>query len=196
MHSQIAASISAIAHLRGIGGLADLAALAACAGPFISEAELHGAVCGLVAGRAERPAGGCAGGDVLQELIDLLGSDALADAEGIDAFVQASAEALFAEDMSFQPLLPGDEAPMDERVRAIAEWCGAFAAGYGAAGAPQDEDSEELLGDFVAISSAVVQDEDEDTAEAALLQLEQYVKVGALLLATGARRGADEGHWN
>ena len=126
----------------------------------------------------------------------MLGSDALADAESIDAFVQASAEALFAEDMGFQPLLPGDEAPMDDRVRAIAEWCGAFAAGYGATGAPQGEDGEELLRDFIAISGAVVQDEDEDTAETALLQLEQHAKVGALFLATEARRGADDGHWN
>lgn len=196
MHSPITASIAPIAHLRGNGGLADLAALAACAGPFISEAELHGAVCGLVAGKAERPEDGCADGDVLQELIDLLGSDALADAESIDAFVRASSEALFAEDMGFQPLLPGDEAPMDDRVRAIAEWCGAFAAGYGAAGAPQDEHSEELLRDFIAISGVVVQDENEDTAEAALLELEQYAKVGALLLATEARQGADDSHWN
>lgn len=196
MHSAIAASIPATAYLRGIGGLADLAALAACAGPFISESELHGAVCGLLAGKAERPEGGCAGDDILQELIDLLGSDALADADSVDAFVRASSEALFAEDMGFQPLLPGDDAALADRVQAIAEWCAAFAAGYGAAGALQDEQSEEVLRDFVAISGAVMQDEDQDSAEASLLALEQHAKVGALLLATGARQGTDGGHWN
>lgn len=195
MHSEITASIPATAQLRGIGGLADLAALAACAGPFISESELHGAVCGLMAGKAECPEDGHAG-DVLQELIDLLGSDALADADSVDAFVHASSEALFAEDLGFQPLLPGDEAPLADRVRAIAEWCAAFAAGYGAAGARQDEQSEEVLRDFIAISGAVMQDEDEDTAEASLLALEQHAKVGALLLAAEARQGTDGGHWN
>lgn len=195
MHSEITASITATAQLRGIGGLADLAALAACAGSFISESELHGAVCGLMAGKAERPEKGRAG-DILQELIDLLGSDALADADSVDAFVRASSEALFAEDLGFQPLLPGDEAPLADRVRAIAEWCAAFAAGYGAAGAHQDEQSEEVLRDLIAISGAVMQDEDEDTAEASLLALEQHAKVGALLLAAEARRGTDGGHWN
>ena len=188
MYLEITASIPATEHLGSIDGLADLAALAASAGPFISGSELHGAVCGLVAGKVERLGNGCADDGLVQELIDLLGSDALADAGSIDAFVRASSEALFAEDMGFQPLLPGDDAAVADRVQAIAEWCGAFAAGYGAAGASHDEQSEELLRDFIAISGVVMEDEDEDTADAALLQLGEYAKVGALYLATDVRR--------
>lgn len=192
MQSEIAASIPATAYLRGIDDLADLAALAADAGPFISESELHGAVCGLVAGGADSLKNG--GDSLLQELIDLLGSDALADADSIDAFVQASSEALLAEDLGFQPLLPGDEAAVADRVQAVAEWCGAFAAGYGAAGgASDDEQSEELLRDFIAISGVGMEDEDEDTAEESLLELEQYAKVGALLLVTEAQRRVHDG---
>ena len=245
--------------------MADLAALAVNAGQFISQSELHGAVCGLAAGGAGRNADGCAGGDLLRELMELLGSDALTDAASVDAFVQASLPALFADDLSFQPLLPEDEAPIAVRVQAIAEWCGAFAAGYGAAhgaragrlspreavnrGAQEDhpsqkgtadgqggslsapgiwaadhpsqkdaatsspassaspsiwavdhpspkdaadEQADELLRDFVAISGAVLDDED-DGAEVALVELQEYAKVGALLLAAGMRQAEEDG---
>lgn len=221
--------------------MADLAALAVNAGQFISQSELHGAVCGLAAGGAGPNADGCAGGDLLRELMELLGNDALTDAASVDAFVQASLPALFAEDLSFRPLLPEDEAPIAVRVQAIAEWCGAFAAGYGAAhgartGRPSpreavnrgaqedhpsqtgtadgqggslsapgiwaadhpsqkdaaDEQADELLRDFVAISGAVLDDED-DGAEVALVELQEYAKVGALLLAAGMRQAEEDG---
>ena len=174
--------------------------------------------------------------------MELLGSDALTDAASVDAFVQASLPALFADDLSFRPLLPEDEAPIAVRVQAIAEWCGAFAAGYGAAhgaraGRPSpreavnpgaqedhpsqqdaatsspassasssiwavdhpspkdaaDEQADELLRDFVAISGAVLDEEDDDGAEAALVELQEYAKVGALLLAAGMRQAKEDG---
>ncbi len=163
-------------------------ALAIRAGRFISTAELHGAACGLVASRLRTSADGeTSTADLLEALIELLGSDALTDAGSVDAFIDASIAALLAEDMSFQPLLPDDDAPVAERVQAIAEWCGAFAAGYGAgvgeAGLTQASgQEEELLRDFIAISGAVVDGEDDDSTAQSLFELEQYAKVGALLL--------------
>ncbi len=123
--------------------------------------------------------------------MELLGSDALSDAESVDEFVRASLEALLADDLSFAPLLPDDDEPIAERVQGIAEWCGAFAAGYGAQPVVEDEHSEELLLDFIAISGAETDDEDDEAAEAALSELEQYAKVGALLLATGGATADD-----
>ena len=165
--------------------MADLTALAVRASQFISISELHGAVCGLAAGSARSLDENAARSDLLQELIELLGSDALTDADSVDEFVRASLDVLQADDLSFAPLLPDDDAPMDARVRGIAEWCGAFAAGYGVHPTADDEQSEEVLRDFIAISGAEAEDEDDESAETALSELEQYAKVGALLLATG-----------
>ncbi len=171
--------------------MSDLTALAVRASQFISISELHGAVCGLAAGSARSLDGAEDERELLRTLIDLLGSDALTDAESVDEFVHASLDALLADDLSFAPLLPDDDAPIAVRVQGIAEWCGAFAAGYGAQPVAEDEQGEELLRDFIAISGAEADDEDDETAEAALWELEQYAKVGALLLATGGA-AADE----
>ena len=165
--------------------MADLTALAVRASQSISISELHGAVCGLAAGSARSLDGGAEGRDLLDELIELLGSDALTDADSVDEFMRASLDAMLADDLSFAPLLPDDEAPIAVRLQGVAEWCGAFAAGYGAHPVAEDEQSEELLRDFIAISGAETDDEDDESAEAALSELEQYAKVGALLLATG-----------
>ena len=171
--------------------MADLTALAVRASQSISICELHGAVCGLAAGSARSLGGDEEAPDLLQALIELLGSDALTDAESVDEFVRASLDALLADDLSFAPLLPDDDAPIAVRVQGIAEWCGAFAAGYGAQPVAEDEQGEELLRDFIAISGAETDGEDDETAEAALSELEQYAKVGALLLATGGATADD-----
>lgn len=165
--------------------MADLTALAVRASQSISISELHGAVCGLAAGISRSLYEDAEERDLLRDLIKLLGSDALTDADSVDEFVHASLDALMDDDLGFAPLLPDDDAPIAERVLGIAEWCGAFAAGYGTQPIAEDEQGEELLNDFIAISGAEIHDEDDETAEAALSELEQYVKVGALLLATG-----------
>ena len=165
--------------------MADLTALAVRASQSISISELHGAVCGLAAGSARSWQGDAEQHDLLQALIELLGGDALTDADSVDEFVRASFNALLADDFSFAPLLPDEDTPIAVRVQGIAEWCGAFAAGYGAQPVTEDEQGEELLRDFIAISAAEIHDEDDETAETALSELEQYAKVGALLLATG-----------
>lgn len=171
--------------------MVDLTALAVRASQSISIFELHGAVCGLAVGVARSLDEDAAERDLLRELVELLGTDALTDADSVDAFVRASLDALMDDDLGFAPLLPDDDAPMAERVLGLAEWCGAFAAGYGTQPVAGDEQGEELLNDFIAISGAEIHDEDEESAEAALTDIEQYVKVGALLLATGGALADD-----
>ena len=165
--------------------MADLTALAVRASQSISISELHGAVCGLAAGISRCLHEDAEERDLLRELIELLGSEALTDADSVDEFVQASLDDLMDDDLGFAPLLPDEDAPIAERVLGIAEWCGAFVARYGTQPVADDEQGEELLSDFIAISGAEIHDEDEESAEAALADIEQYVKVGALLLATG-----------
>ena len=148
----------------------------------LSISELHGAVVGI---------GVCSEQSFsLQSLVDLLGVDALSDENDVEAFVNASLEILFADDMSFTPLLPEDEAPLEIRATAIGEWTGSFVAGLvaglgeQAAGsfASLPEEVQEIVEDFAAITEIDLAGETGEKAEADLLQVQEFVKIGALLV--------------
>ena len=84
--------------------MTDLTALALNASLTLSSSELHGVVCGLAV---------CGADDFeLSTLVELVGAGALADADCVSEFVEAAITALLAEDLSFQLLLPEDEAPL------------------------------------------------------------------------------------
>jgi hypothetical protein len=151
--------------------LSDLDALALNAirdqAQSLSTSELHGAVVGI---------GVCSEQSFsLQSLVDLLGVDALSDENDVEAFVNASLEILFADDMSFTPLLPEDDAPLEIRVTAIGEWTGSFVAGLAAGLAEID-----LPGDSAAAAGEEATAGEE--AEFDLLQVQEFVKIGALLV--------------
>ena len=147
----------------------------------LSASELHGAVVGI---------GVC---DVehfqLQDLVDLLGADALSTGESVGEFVSASLDALYAEDMSFKPLLPDDDMPMDVRLVALGAWSQSFLAGLAAGMARQGvqglaglpEEAQEIIRDLAAIAQ-LDPEQTEGDAEADFMQLEEYVKVGTLLI--------------
>jgi uncharacterized protein YgfB (UPF0149 family) len=195
--------------------VSDLLALAlnAIDGPVatLSVSELHGAVVGA----------GVAGPElyVPQVLIDLLGADALADLDSVQAFVNAALDALQAPDMSFSPLLPDDEEPLEARIEALSEWTAGFLAGLTAGFEAQGdidyadlpETAREIVDDFAAIAEAdpdsvadAVEIEDSgmevsgaeasgtEIAERELLELQEFVKVGALLLRSLLHDGADD----
>ena len=156
--------------------MTDLTALALNASLTLSSSELHGVVCGLAV---------CGADDFeLSTLIELVGADALSDADCVSEFVEAAITALLAEDLRFQLLLPDDEAPLAARAEALAEWCAAFLAGLGArlTEAQLPRDSREIIGDFVAISELEVDIEETEEVEAELVELEEFAKVGTLLL--------------
>jgi len=133
--------------------------------------------------------------------------DALTDETNVEAFVSASIESLMADDMSFAPLLPEDDADLDLRLTAVAEWCAGFLAGLGAGGAARGVNSfaampdeiKEIVDDLSAITEIDVGDSahtglaDERTgesgapvdigaAEADYMQINEFVKVGVLLV--------------
>ena len=123
----------------------ELASLAQQAVRTITVAELHGAAVGLAVHGIERVS--------VQDLVALLGADALEDAGSIEAFLQATVAALYADDLSFAPLLlpvePSefDAAAGELRGSAIVDWCGAFLSGF-ACGMPQASSSAELAGNL------------------------------------------------
>ena len=77
------------------------------------------------------------------------------------------------------------------RLESLAQWCGAFLAGFGVGGAPVGEEAEEIVNDFVAISQVDAEIADGDDAEHDLIEIAEFVKVGVLLL--GSQASAPEG---
>ena len=164
----------------------EVLALEATGGPGrgLSVPELHGAAIGIGVTDTSR--------FELQDLVDLLGTDALADGETVARFVNDSLEALHAEDMSFALLLPEDDALIEERLEALGQWCQSFLTGFAAGlsrrgvqtlkGLP--EEAQEIVQDFAAIAQLETElaDDDADDGEANFLELSEYVKVGVLLI--------------
>jgi uncharacterized protein YgfB (UPF0149 family) len=156
--------------------LTDLSALGLDASLTLSLSELHGVVCGIAV---------CNADDFeLSTLVQLVGTEALADEESVGEFVEATITALLAEDMSFQVLLPEQAAPVAERAQALVEWSGAFVAGLGAALAESEmpKDTSEIVRDFIAVSELDADLEETDDSDQELAELEEFAKVGTLLI--------------
>ena len=168
---------------------AELESAALAASRELSNAEMHGTVCGMLV--ANIRASGLIEGGVhfsVEEYVDLVGAEAVADAETVEDFAALSLAGLDAEDLSFAPLLPDDDDPIADRVEALGEWCASFLAGLGAvAHTDLDETEAEVLDDFVALSSVDPDVGEDEEAERQLVELVEYVRVAVLsLLAPGS----------
>jgi uncharacterized protein YgfB (UPF0149 family) len=156
------------------------------AGAVVALAELHGGVCGAL----------CAGGTPaaqrwLAECLDEPETTAAtaAAARDLDELVAASWHALTSEDLAFAPLLPSDDAPLEEQVQALALWCHGFLGGLGvsSAGDVQERDgaSAEILADFAEISRAGLSDEEaagRGQPDFALAEIQEYVRVSVQIV--------------
>ncbi len=166
----------------------DLTTLAmnAAAGPVggLSVSELHGAVIGIAVAGFERFS--------LHALVQLLGDEALSSEEDVEPFVRESLDQLLAEDMSFMPLLPDDDEVLSDQLEGLGSWTAAFLAGL-VAGldvvdsnmAALPEEAQEIIRDFSAIAqigAELDEETDEDDTESDLAELQEFVKVGTLLI--------------
>jgi uncharacterized protein YgfB (UPF0149 family) len=93
----------------------------------------------------------------------------------------------------FRLLLLDDDDALPERVETLAAWCQGFIYGLAAGGIKQDtelpEDTAELLRDMVEISragqetdDALAEESEEDDDEVAYMEIEEYVRMGTLLI--------------
>lgn len=174
--------------------MSDLTALALNAAHQLPVAELHGAVCGL---------GVCHGADTpTVDVVALIGEEALTHQGAVEDFVSAAVDELQAEDMSFAPLLPGDDVPLPDRLEALGQWCASFLAGFAAGlarrGATSLEDCPEEVREIVRDFSAIAQVDADlagrgtEAAETDFVELEEFVKVGALLIMSTLNHEADD----
>lgn len=107
--------------------------------------------------------------------------------EGLTRLYRQSLAALEATDMSFSPLLPDDEYPIDQRTQALALWCQGYLYGLSIGKLPAQNqlphDVREIMSDFSEISRATLEEgENPEETEHAYAELVEFVRVGVQLV--------------
>lgn len=162
-------------------------------GALNSPAELHGMLAGKLAGGQRLE-----GEEWLTQALEFL--DVITNEEhGVESDPEGKVQAELArlyhvtlaqlqdEGYSFQMLLPDDEAEMQDRTRAVGEWCHGFLTGFGSAGIDPDAKFSEEAADALRDMAAIVSigdgaDEEEQEAEASLFEIVEYVRMAVLTL--------------
>jgi uncharacterized protein YgfB (UPF0149 family) len=150
----------------------------------VDASELHGSLCGFLAG------GGVPGRQPLLAALRLEGAEAAAPGpadEALLARLGTEAEAELADpELGFEPLLPPDDRPLPERAEALADWCRGFLGGLGLAGAGAhaklSEEAQEILRDLETLAGSSFDFGDEGEDEDALIELHEFVRMAAMLL--------------
>jgi uncharacterized protein YgfB (UPF0149 family) len=164
----------------------------------VDVAECHGSMCGFL----------CASGDVepgawvARVLIEIIEDDELSphgkssmprefaafeDTDLLPQLYYTSATQLDDPQFGFHLLLPDDEEALSVRAEALASWCQGFLFGLTAAGL-QDftslpAEAGEVLRDIVEITRLGHESHvDENKDEAAFMEIEEYIRMGVLLL--------------
>lgn len=151
--------------------------------------ELHGSLCGYLAGGATPD-----GGNLLAALqLDGEATEPSTDDLALLQRLTRQCESELADvELSFEPLLPADDRPLVERSDALVEWCRGFLGGFGLAGtaahAALSEEAQEILRDFGTIAASSFDFDNEDEDEDALIEVQEFVRVGALLLHAECNR--------
>jgi uncharacterized protein YgfB (UPF0149 family) len=147
------------------------------AGSVQRPGETHGTLTGMLCiDNEQRPA--AAVEDVESEMLST----------ALDALREMTLEGLFDPNLSFTPLLPDDEAPLEARVIALGRWCTGFLYGLSYLGrfSPDQLSSEarEVVSDLTELSRVELgPDETEgDSAEADYMELVEYVRVGVQMV--------------
>src|SRR5579862_6680799 len=154
-----------------------LAASHALADAAEAHGTLAGALCALVPYRLE---------DWLAEILPDGSGDGGAD-PALQTLYDATVAALSDGQMDFEPLIPPENRPIEERTQALTAWCSGFLYGLGTNGAADPQrlpgDLGEIVRDLTEITRADV--DATDTAEAnesALAELVEFVRVGVQLV--------------
>nr|WP_324256982.1 UPF0149 family protein [Cellvibrio fontiphilus] len=157
----------------------DLANLLAPLGTLNSPSELHGLLCGKLAGGASLTEV-----NWLLDAVEFLDFIAAPDESvriALSKLYHATQEQLQGA-FGLKLMLPDDDALLSERARALSEWCHGFLSGFGSVdhqGKRQiSEEAAEMLQDIANIVQIQVDDEeDEPSAEADYMEVTEYVRV-------------------
>lgn len=145
----------------------------------IGAAELHGALCGWLAG------GGPDGPGWLGKLLVDDDLPDVADGSTLDRLRRASVAQLEDRSFGFALLLPEEGSSLAERSGALFDWCRGFLGAFGLAAGkdpPLSEEGREALADIAKLAAAVPQEDGDEEDEEALAEIEEFVRVATLLL--------------
>ena len=159
--------------------LADVDAQARRLDLAATPAELHGLLCGWLAG------GGGADAHWLAQVLADPQLPAVPADSALAALATASAAQLEDRSFDFELLLPHDDSPLEARSGALFEWCRGFLGGFGLAAGqapPLSEEGSEALADIARLAAATPQDDGDEEDETALSEIEEFVRVAALLI--------------
>jgi uncharacterized protein YgfB (UPF0149 family) len=157
----------------------DVDAAARALGLGATPSELQGALLGWLAG------GGDAGGNWLAAVMADPALPQPASDSPLQRLREHAVEQLDARDFALDLLVADDDASLAERSGSLFDWCRGFLGGFGlAAGAnpPLSEEGREALADLAKLAAASPQDEGDEDDEAALVEIEEFIRVAALLL--------------
>ncbi len=146
----------------------------------LDPSELHGSLCGYLAGGGAHDRGDW----FARVMSDPLLSPPEPDSP-LDRLYQASTRQLESTEFEFDLLLPDGERPVSERGDALMAWGRGFLGGFGlAAGAepPLSEEASEALADLARITSSDLAYEDPESDEEALEEVAEFVRVAVMLL--------------
>jgi uncharacterized protein YgfB (UPF0149 family) len=160
---------------------ADLAESLARMDITVDPSEAHGWLAGALCVRE-----GYDAKEWLAELAADSGGAHPAPDAGLGGLPAATLAAFRSEDFAFAPLLPAEEAPLGERVAALAAWSGGFLYGIGTgasdAAVAKAGDVGEFLRDLADIARAGLEPgRNADAAEADFAELHEFVRAGAQL---------------
>ena len=147
----------------------------------VDAAEAHGWLAGALCARKNYGAK-----EWLAELAaDSGGPHPVPDA-AIDALTGETLDAFRADGFEFAPILPADDAPLRERVAALASWCDGFLYGIGTSPSAQSIAQAGDVGEFLRDLSDMTRIELEpgrsaDAGEGDFAELFEFVRVGAQL---------------
>ncbi len=153
----------------------------------VGASELHGALCGWLAGGGE---------DSSRWLAQVLVDDELvapASGSALDRLRAATVTQIQDRDFGFKLLIPDQDAALVDRSSGLFDWCRGFLGGFGLASGANpllSDESTEALSDLARLAAASAQDEGDEDDEAAMIEIEEFVRVAALLLHGDCAMGA------
>jgi len=147
-------------------------------------AEAHGLLCGLLCAHHRDPQ---------QRWLDEL-LEQTAEADLLVTACRRALEQLYRETQSefddpglgFRPLLPNDDQPLQQRAKALVDWCQGFLYGIGLCGLEQNSlsaDTREALADFTQIARMDTQRlEGSQQDQEAFWEVSEFIWVAAMML--------------
>ncbi|HEX2494624.1 MAG TPA: UPF0149 family protein [Steroidobacter sp.] len=145
-------------------------------------AECHGCLCGALCTTQGYPLDRW-----LDEVVPDMADASQGDRRALHLLFTDTVNSLRGDQMEFQPLLPSDEAPLEQRATALSQWCQGFLYGFGSAqpsdGRKLPADVAEILRDLTHIGRATVDaGESGEEEEQAYTEIVEYVRAGVQLI--------------